>query len=46
MMKEPRRPLDELGQNKSASSPNPSLLDNYNIFLKVLSKIMYLNPVT
>jgi len=46
MVKELRRSLDELGQNKSESSPNPSLLDNCDIFHKVLSKIMYLNSVT
>jgi len=45
MRKEPKRPLDELG-HKSESSPNLSLLDNYDMFLKVLSKTMYLNTVT
>jgi len=45
-MKEPRRPLDELGQNKSASSPNQSPFDNYDVFLEVQSKTMYLNTVT
>ena len=46
MIKEPKRLSDELGQSKSASSPNLSLLDNYDILLEVQNKTMYLNTVT